>query len=128
MKGQIRDNTILEDQDSELDNASDLSADALIYNYDVINLKEETSVYHNPIKDILDIYQKRTNAKDSKDYDSDNEFDPEKALQSNTLLAVDIQIWMKLQEPVDAIFVLAQDIAIFLYTEKKNMVVTPFKI
>ena len=56
MKGQIRDNTILEDQDSELDNASDLSADALIYNYDVINLKEETSVYHNPIKDILDIY------------------------------------------------------------------------
>jgi len=35
---------------------------------------------------------------------------------------------MKLEQPSDAIFVLANDIAIFLFKDKKTMVVTPFKI
>ena len=37
-----RDGTILEDMDSDLD----LSGDALNYNYDIIDLKDETSPFH----------------------------------------------------------------------------------
>lgn len=99
MKGEMISNTILEDMDSDIDN--DFSADALNYNYDVLNLKEESNEFHTPIKDILVIYNKRTTGtgRESKAVemvDSDDEFDPDKALQSNTLLAVEIQIWMKL--------------------------------
>ena len=127
--GEVRDCTILEDMDSDIDN--DFSADALNYNYDVINLKEESNPFHNSVKDILVIYNKRVNNGDTKGNikaDSDDEVSPEKALASPTLLAVEIQIWMNLDQPRDAIFVLAADIAIFLFKEKKNIVVTPFKI
>ena len=126
--GEVRDCTILEDMDSDIDN--DFSAD-LNYNYDVINLKEESNPFHNSVKDILVIYNKRVNNGDTKGVikaDSDDEVSPEKALASPTLLAVEIQIWMNLDQPRDAIFVLVADIAIFLFKEKKNIVVTPFKI
>ena len=88
VKDELRDNTILEDMDSDIDNS--LSEDALNYNYDVINLKEETSPFHNPVKDVLTIFYKRLGEED------DEENDPTRVLQSRTLLAVDIQIYMKL--------------------------------
>ena len=65
--------TILEDMDSENDFSADLN-----YNYDVINLKEESNPFHEPIKNILLIYNKRRN--EGGDADSDEEFNPEKAL------------------------------------------------
>lgn len=81
------DGTILED-DSDID--GDLSADALNYNYDVINLKEDTNPYHNAIKDVLTAYYKHIGE------DKNEENDPTRALQSRTLMAVDIQYYMKL--------------------------------
>lgn len=110
--------TIMEDMDSDI--SGDFSAD-LNYNYDVINLKEQDNRFHVPVKDTLTIYNRRAE-------NSDEDFSPEKALASPRLLAVDIQIWMSMEKPLDAIFVLAGDIAIFLFKEKKNIVVTPFKI
>ena len=60
--------------------------------------------------------------------DSDEDLSPDKALSSPKLLAVEIQIWMSMDAPKDAIFVLAADPAIFLFKDKKNIVVNPFKI
>lgn len=130
MDGLNEQNTILEDMDSDI--SGDFSADALNYNYDVINLKEESNPFHNAVKDLLVIYNKRANnveeTKASTRRDSDDDFSPEKALASPRLLAVEVQIWMSFDQPKDAIFVLADDIAIFLFKDKKNIVVTPFKI
>ena len=53
-------------EDDDLENEDDLSQD-LVYNYDVINLKEETSPFHTAVKDTLIIYSKHVNsAGDSK--------------------------------------------------------------
>ena len=81
---QNRDNTIMEDMDSDLDMSADLN-----YNYDVINLKENTTgPLYEAVKSILVVYSKRAGSGD------DDEINPEKALTSPTLLAVKIQIWM----------------------------------
>lgn len=56
-KAHIGENTIIEDIDSDISN--DFSAD-LNYNYDIINLKEESSPFHQTVKDTLFIYNKRT--------------------------------------------------------------------
>ena len=120
-KGQDFDSTILEDMDSDID--GDLSEDACNYNYDVIGLKEPTNPFHNEVKNVLTAYYRRLGD------ENDSENDPVSILQSSTLLAVEIQIYMKLgSEPQDSIFVLANDVAIFLYKQRKNIVVTPFKI
>ena len=88
-KGAMHDDgTILEDMDSDID--GDLSADALNYNYDVINLKEETNQFHEAIKGVLTAYYKHIGE------DKDEENDPTRALQSRTLMAVDIQYYQKL--------------------------------
>lgn len=122
-------NTILEDMNSDI--SGDFTQD-LNYNYDVINLKDESNPYHNTVKDYLVIYNRRANGDSttsaSRAQDSDDGFSPEKALASPKLLAVEVQIWMTFDEPKEAIFVLADDIAIFLFKAKKNIVVTPFKI
>jgi len=80
---------IMEEMDSDLD----MSADALDYNYDIINLKEVANPYHETIVNLLTIFNKN-NPDD--DYDEERKFNPEKILQSPTLLAVEIQIWMNL--------------------------------
>ena len=120
---------IMEDIDSDI--SGDFSAD-LNYNYDVINLKEESNPFQQVVKDTLFIYNKRTNTagdtKASSAVDSDDETNPDKAIASPKLLAVDIQIWMNMDAPKDAIFVVADDVAVLLFKEKKNIVVTPFKI
>ena len=92
--------TIMEDMDSDI--SGDFSAD-LNYNYDVINLKEESNPFHQVAKDTLFIYNKRkTTAGDTKAssaLDSDEEKAPEKALSSPKLLAVEILIWMSMEKP-----------------------------
>ena len=85
---QIRDNTILEDMDSDLDLSADLN-----YNYDVINLKDPTNPFYEAVKNILVVYSKRAGN------DDDEEINPEKALASPSLLAVKVQIWMQMNEP-----------------------------
>lgn len=129
VKAQFGENTIMEDMDSDI--SGDFSAD-LNYNYDIINLKEESSPFHQVVKDTLFIYNKRTttagDTKASSAVDSDEDLSPDKALSSPKLLAVEIQIWMSMDAPKDAIFVLAADTAIFLFKDKKNIVVNPFKI
>ena len=118
----------MEDMDSDI---SGENSEDLVYNYDVINLKEETNPFHAKVKDTLFIYNKHVNSTgDSKmrTQDSDEELNPDKAIASPRLLAVEIQIWMNFEAPRDAIFVVADDIAIFLFKEKMNIVVTPFKI
>ena len=57
-KQEVHDQLILEDMDSDIsgENSTDL-----VYNYDVINLKEETNPFHAKVKDTLFIYNKRAN-------------------------------------------------------------------
>ena len=111
------DATILEDMDSDMDMSAEVN-----YNYDIVNLKEKNHPCHQAIRDILEVHNKRTG-----DIDED-EFDLDKIMQSKSLLAVEIQIYMQLDNPQTAYLVIASDVSIFLYKEKKNIVVTPFKV
>ena len=87
----------MEDMNSDI--SGDFSAD-LEYNYDIVNLKEENNEFHTPVKDTLFIYNKRVNTttdtKATRGQDSDDEFNPDKAIASAKLLAVEVQIWMNL--------------------------------
>ena len=51
MGGKDRDNTIIEDIDSDCDMSAEVN-----YNYDIVNLKDEASPYHQPIRDILSVH------------------------------------------------------------------------
>jgi len=93
-QSKLESNTIMEDFDSDLD-GSDMSA-ALNYNYDVINLKDETTSAHfNAVKEVLDYRHRNTGDLN----DSDEKFDAEKAIKSLSTLAIDVQISMILGEP-----------------------------
>ena len=67
--------------DSDID---DNMSDDVNYNYDIINLKEESSPFHQTVKDVLSIYYKRIKE------ENEPENDPVKILQSRTLLAVEV--------------------------------------
>ena len=92
----------------------------------MINLKEADNPYHDAIRDVLTIHHNRM--KDVSKHGLDDDFDAEKALQSPTLLAVEIQIYGIMAQPMDAIFVVANDVVIFLFKSRKTVVVTPFSI
>lgn len=84
----MRDNTILEDLDSDID--GDMSSDAVNQNYDIINIKDENNPFHETVRNVLEAYRNRLPAADQ------DELDPQRALKSNALLAIDILIYFRL--------------------------------
>ena len=50
-------------------------------------------------------------------------------MSSSTLLAIEIKIWIKLTQPENAIFVIANDNIIMVYSSaKKSVIMSPFNI
>lgn len=82
VKRPARHETIAEDFDSDIDGS--MMSDDCNYNYDVINIKDETNPFFHAIKDVLEVHQERT-----KDIDED-EFDSVKLLKSRKTLAIEI--------------------------------------
>ena len=107
-----------------LENAEDFESTALNHNYDMINLRfrqddEEEHPFRKPCIEQLKKYYAKT---------GDKESNPEMVIDSKTLFAIDIQIYLREDKGSEAILVLAEGIVLLLFKFNKAPVVTPFPI
>ena len=108
-----------------LENAEDFESTALNHNYDMINLRlrpddeEPENPFRRPCIEQLTKYFNKI---------GDKESNPQMVIDSKSLFAVDIQIYLKEDKGSEAILVLAEGTVLLLFKFNKAPVVTPFPI
>ena len=119
---------IKEDESDEmeriLENAEDFESNALHHNYDMINLRlrpevEEESPFRQACIKELEKYYKKI---------KDTESNAQMVIDSKSLFAVDIQIYLREDKGSEAILVLAEGTVLMLFKFNKAPVVHPFPI